>query len=101
MACRKRCVGELGKPHCAPIELFSIQVGRRKAAICLWGVLSGIVLRGWESQPHAMARLRQCRQGKGPDGSTQPAKETRAGHVGLDEHEPTSLRGIATGSCNG
>ncbi len=26
-------------------------------AICPWGVLSGIVLRGWESQPH----------GEGPD----------------------------------
>ena len=68
-----------------------IQVGRRKAAICPRGVLSGIVLRGWESQP----------QGEGPDGSTQPTKETRAGHVGLDKHEPTSLRGITTGSCNG
>ena len=68
-----------------------IQVGRRKAVRCLWGVLSGIVLRGWESQP----------QGEGPDGSTQLAKETRAGHVGLDKHEQTSLRGIATGSCNG
>jgi hypothetical protein len=66
-------------------------VGRRKAAICFWGVLSGIVLRGRESLP----------QGEGPDGSTQPAKETRAGHVGLDQHEQTSLRGIAIGSCNG
>jgi hypothetical protein len=51
-----------------------IQVGRRKAVICQRGVLSGIVLRGWESQP----------QGEGPDGSTQLAKETRAGHVGLE-----------------
>ena len=51
VACRKRCVVELGKPHCAPGEV--IQVGRRKAAICHWGVLSGIVLRGWESQAHA------------------------------------------------
>jgi RNA-directed DNA polymerase len=50
-----------------------------------WGVLSGIVLGGGESPPH----------GEGPDGSTQPAKETRAGHVGLDQHGPTSLRGIA------
>jgi len=45
-------------------------------AICSWGVLSGIVLRGWESQPH----------GEGPDGSTQLAKETYVGHVG-----PTSI----------
>ncbi len=58
--------------------------------ICSWGVLSGIVLRGWESQP----------QGKGPDGSTQLAKETYAGHAGPGLHTPTSLRGIATGSCN-
>jgi hypothetical protein len=60
-------------------------------AICSWGVLSGIVLRGWESQPH----------GEGPDGSTQPTKETYAGHVGSDKHKPTSLRAIATGFCNG
>jgi hypothetical protein len=25
----------------------------------------------------------------------QPAKETRAGHAGLDKHEPTSLQGRA------
>ncbi len=49
------------------------------------GVLSGIVLRGWESQP----------QGEGPDGSTQLAKETHAEHAGSDKHEPTSLQGIA------
>ena len=59
--------------------------GGQKAAIRPWGVLSGRVLGGGESPPH----------GEGPDGSTQPAKETRAGHVGLDQHEPTSLRGIA------
>ncbi|MFO1420734.1 MAG: group II intron reverse transcriptase/maturase [Candidatus Competibacteraceae bacterium] len=50
-----------------------------------WGVLSGIVLGGGESPLH----------GEGPDGSTQPAKETRAGHVGPEPHGPTSLRGIA------
>ncbi len=69
-------------------------------AICPRGVLSGIVLRGWESQP----------QGEGPDGSTpqgyflrgaQLAKETYAGHAGSDERKPTSLRGIAIESCNG
>ena len=49
------------------------------------GVLSGIVLGGWES--HA--------QGEGPDGSTRPAKETRAGRVRSDKHEPTS----ALASC--
>ena len=59
--------------------------GGRATATSPWGVLSGIVLGAWES--HA--------QGEGPDGSTQPAKETRAGHVGLEPHEPTSLRGIA------
>lgn len=67
------------------------QVDCCKAATCFWGVLSGILLRGRESRPH----------GEGPDGSTQSIKETRAGHVGLDKHEPTTLRGIATGSCNG
>jgi len=55
------------------------------SSISSWGVLSGIVLRGWESQPH----------GEGPDRSTQPAKETYAGHVGSDNHKQTSLRGIA------
>ena len=59
--------------------------GGRVTATSSWGVLSGVVLGGGESPPH----------GEGPDGSTQPAKETRAGHVGLDQHEPTSLRGIA------
>ena len=59
--------------------------GRRETATRPWGVLSGIVLGAWESHAH----------GEGPDGSTQPAKETRAGHVGLEQHEPTSLRGIA------
>lgn len=54
-------------------------------ATCSWGVLSGIVLSGGESPPH----------GEGPDGSTQPAKETYAGHAGSDTHKPTSLRGIA------
>ena len=89
MACRKRYAVELGKPRCAPGEN---QVGRRKAAICRRGVLSGIVLSGRESRPH----------GEGPDGRTKyPSKETRAGHVGLDKHEPTSLLGKATGSCNG
>jgi len=56
-----------------------------KSATCNWGVLSDIVLRGWESQPH----------GEGSDGSTQPAKETYAGHAGSDQHKPTSLQGIA------
>ena len=59
--------------------------GGRETARSLWGVLSGRVLGDGESPPH----------GEGPDGSTQPAKETRAGHVGLDQHEPTSLQGIA------
>jgi len=58
----------------------------RMVAVCEWGVLSGIVLRGGESPL----------QGEGPDGSTRPAKETHAGHVGSDQHEPTSLRGLAT-----
>jgi hypothetical protein len=59
--------------------------GGLKAAICPWGVLSGRVLGVGESLLH----------GEGPDGSTQPTKETRAGNVGLESHEPTSLRGIA------
>lgn len=59
--------------------------GGPKTATRPWGVLSGIVLGARESRVH----------GEGPDGSTQPAKETRAGHVGLEPHEPTSLRGIS------
>ena len=61
--------------------------GGLKAAICPWGVLSGRVLGGGESPL----------PGEGPDGSTQPTKETRAGHVGLEQHEPTSLRATALG----
>jgi hypothetical protein len=59
--------------------------GGRDAATRPWGVLSGIVLGGGESPL----------PGEGPDGSMQPAKETRAGQVGLEQHEPTSLRAIA------
>ena len=71
---------------CARVEASSMErPGRPATAVCQGGVLSGIVVGGWESQPH----------GEGPDGSTQPAKETRAGHAGSDQREPTSLRGIA------
>lgn len=61
--------------------------GGRETAINPWGVLSGIVLGARESRV----------QGEGPDGSTQPAKETHAGHVGLEQHELTSLRATAIG----
>ena len=71
---------------CARVESSSREgAGRPEAAACRGGVLSGIVVGGRESRPH----------GEGPDGSTQPAKETHAGHVGSGIHEPTSLRGIA------
>ena len=61
------------------------QPGRPVAAVCRRGVLSGIVVGGRESRP----------QGEGPDGSTQRAKETHAGHAGSEQHEPTSLQAIA------
>jgi len=61
------------------------RAGRPATAACQRGVLSGIVVRDGESPLH----------GEGPDGSTQPAKETRAGHAGSGKHVPTSLRGIA------
>ncbi len=80
-----------GSPVVFLTQMFSGQAGRRKVAICHRGVLSGIVLRGRESLP----------QGEGPDGNTQAAKETYAGHVGPDKRKQTSLRRIATGSCNG
>ena len=69
------------------------QVGQRDLSICNQGVLSGIVLRGRESRAH----------GEGPDGGTQPAKETYAGQdvCRAGEHERTSLWGIAIESCNG
>ncbi len=50
--------------------------------------------RGWESQPQAIALPQLCGQGEGPDGSTQLAKETHAGHSGSDNYEQTSLQGI-------
>ena len=71
---------------CARVESSSMEFpGRRASAEYQRGVLSGIVVGGWESQPH----------GEGPDGSTQPTQETHAGHAGSGKHEPTSLRAIA------
>ena len=61
------------------------RAGRLVAAVSRGGVLSGIVVGDGESPLH----------GEGPDGSTQPAKETHAGQAGSDKHEPTSLRAIA------
>lgn len=61
------------------------RAGRRETTACRRGVLSGIVVCDGESPLH----------GEGPDGSTQPAQETRAGHAGPGQREPTSLRGIA------
>jgi hypothetical protein len=119
VACRKRCVREPRRPHRLraggkpDIRYTAIEARKGKPghgvkpeprwtegtseqaggevlskgtpAGCRRGVLSGIVRGAWESHVH----------GEGPDGSTKPAKETHAGHVGLDQHEPTSLRGIA------
>jgi hypothetical protein len=94
MTKRRYAVSEarMGKPgHRTKLEPKPLSenhaTGGRVAAKCPWGVLSGIVLGGGESLLH----------GEGPDGSTQPAKETRAGHVGLEQHEPTSLRATALG----
>ena len=71
------------------------QPGRRFAAVYQRGVLSGIVVGGWESQP----------QGEGPDGSTPPAKETRAGHAGSEHTSQPHCRaiqlGLVTGNCEG
>lgn len=44
---------------------------------------------------HSSRRRESPLHGEGPDGSTQPAQETRAGHAGSGKHVPTSLRGIA------
>jgi hypothetical protein len=78
----------MGKPgngtKLEPTHLWeNHEPGGRVTATSSWGVLSGVVLGGGESPPH----------GEGPDGSMQPAKETRAGHGGLDQHEPTSPLG--------
>ena len=62
-----------------------------KPAGCGWGVVASVVLRGGESPP----------QGEGLDGSTQPGKATQPGHVGPEQHEPTSLRAIAHRVCPG
>lgn len=119
MACRKRYVEELGKPRWAPVmgtaleRYTGIEAMKGKpengtrlkptlvrespesgggeglltgsSPIGPRGVLSGIVLRGGESPL----------PGVGPDGSTQPSKETYAGRVGPGQHKPTSLEGIA------
>jgi hypothetical protein len=60
------------------------QVGRSPAAY-RWGVLSGIVLGDGESPLH----------GEGPDGSTQPVKETCTGQSRAGDRKRTSLRAIA------
>ena len=64
----------MGKPGhgtvLEPVAVVGCLGGRVQIALCRRGVLWGIVVRGWESQPH----------GEGPHGSTQPAKETHAGH---------------------
>ena len=71
---------------CARVEAWNTErTGRRENAASRRGVLSGIVVCDGESPLH----------GEGPDGSTQPAQETRAGRAGPGHHVPTSLRGIA------
>jgi hypothetical protein len=81
---RSPLVHKLGA--CARVDRSNTErAGRQETAACRRGVLSGIVVGGRESRPH----------GEGPDGSTQLAKETRAGHAGSDQHEPTSLRGLS------
>ena len=45
-------------------------LGEGKPAGCVWGVLSRIVLRAWDSHV----------QGEGRDGRTPPAQDTCAGH---------------------
>jgi RNA-directed DNA polymerase len=70
----------------ARVEALSMECpGRLETAVCCGGVLSGIVVGDGESPSH----------GEGPDGSTQPTKETHAGRAGSGNHEPTSLRAIA------
>jgi hypothetical protein len=78
-----------GRPRWAGGEILS----KGKPAACRWGVLSGIVLRARESRVHASAKLRRRRHGEGPDGSTQPAKETYLGHVG-----PTKEANLTAGN---
>jgi RNA-directed DNA polymerase len=70
----------------ARVEALSREFpGRPETAGCCRGVLSGIVVGDGESPLH----------GEGPDGSTQSAKETHAGHAGSEHREPTSLQAIA------
>jgi hypothetical protein len=119
VACRKRDVKELGRPHTfLPVENDDVWYTALEAqkgkpghgtmlepahrcrpggqaggevlatgtpAVCVWGVVSSVVLRGGESPPH----------GEGLDGSTPPGKDTHPGHVGPDQYEPTSLRALA------
>jgi hypothetical protein len=77
---------------CTRVEASSTErPGRSATAVCQGGVLSGIVVGGWESQPH----------GEGPDGSTPPTQETRAGHAGSEHTSQPHCRAITTGLCNG
>ena len=101
MACRKRYVLELGNPRCAPGVNDHDPGGSSQGGYMPMGCL----IRHSTQRLGKPATRFRCEsgvsKGKDLDGSTQPTKETRAGHVGLEKHEQTSLRGIATGSCNG
>ena len=71
---------------CTRVDLGNKEgAGRPATAACQRGVLSGIVVGDGESPLH----------GEGSDGSTHPAKETRAGHAGSGQHVPTLLRGLS------
>jgi hypothetical protein len=67
---------------CARGESSSTELpGKPATAVCLGGVLSGIVVGDGESPLHS----------DGPDGSTQSAQETRTGQAGSDKHKPTGV----------
>ena len=61
------------------------QVGTVKGAICRWGVLSSIVLRGGKA----------TYRGKDLTEVRSPQRKLVPDTVGPKSHEPTSLRGIA------
>jgi len=52
--------------------------------------------RSWKTRgPEEYGYRESPSHGEGLDGSTPPGKATHPGHVGPDQHEPTSLRAIA------
>jgi hypothetical protein len=123
VACRKRDVEELGRPHTfLPVEndevwytALEARKGKPRHGSMLepgprhgpGGQAGGAELVtgmptvcGWGVVSSIVLSGRESLpHGEGLDGSTSPGKDTHPGHVGPDSGEPTSLRALAIRGC--